>query len=56
MTEQHDKIHMPPPSAAPIIVSAGATFLLVGLVNRGLLIVGLILLAAGAGIWAFGPK
>ncbi|MGF1505389.1 MAG: hypothetical protein GYB64_13010 [Chloroflexi bacterium] len=54
--DHHEKIHMPSPSAAPIVVSAGATFLLIGVVNRSFLIIGVILLAVGGGIWAFGPR
>jgi len=52
----HDEIHMPSPSAAPIVVAAGMTLVLTGLIVTGLLIIGAILLAVGVGMWAFGPN
>lgn len=50
----HEEIHLPPPSFAPIIVAAGVTLALTGLLSPVLLIAGVGLLAAGIGIWAFG--
>jgi hypothetical protein len=52
--EHHEEIHLPAPSAAPIIVAAGMTLALVGLLETGLLFLGLALLATGIGMWAFG--
>ncbi len=51
---QHGEIHLPSPSAAPIIVAAGLTLVLTGILNTTLLIVGVLLLAIGIGVWAFG--
>jgi hypothetical protein len=47
----HDEIHMPAPSAAPIILSAGMTLTMVGLLSTPLLVVGIILTLIGAGLW-----
>lgn len=55
-TEHQEEIHLPAPSAAPILVAAGMTLTLAGLVTPLALIVGLMLLAAGIGIWAFGRR
>ena len=52
-SEHHEEFHMPSPSWAPIIVSAGATLTFVGIVLRGWLIIGLLILAVGVGMWAF---
>ena len=51
---QHEEIHLPPPSFAPIIVAAGAALTLTGLLSPVLLALGVVLLLAGIGIWAFG--
>jgi hypothetical protein len=53
-TAEHEEIHLPPPSFAPIIVAAGATLLLTGLLAPALLILGVVVLLAGIGVWAFG--
>ncbi len=53
---EHEEIHMPSSSAAPLIVGAGMTLALTGLVVPGLLIVGAIILAIGVGMWAFSPN
>jgi hypothetical protein len=55
-THNHDEIHLPAPSAAPIILAAGMTMTAIGLVSPAFLIVGIILLAVGVGMWAFGPN
>jgi hypothetical protein len=52
-THNHDEIHLPPPSVAPIIVAGGVTFTLVGLLNLPLFIVGIIMLFIGLAMWAF---
>ncbi len=51
---QREVIHLPALSAAPIVVAAGITLALTGLLYPTLLIVGVVLLAAGIGMWAFG--
>lgn len=51
--DSHDEIHMPPPSFAPIVVAAGMTLTLMGLLNTLLLIIGAVILAVGVGMWAF---
>lgn len=52
--EHTEEIHLPDPSAAPIIVAAGMTLVLTGLLSPLLLIIGLVVLAVGVGIWALG--
>ena len=47
----HDEIHLPDPSIAPLIVAAGMTFALVGLLELGLLILGVVLLMIGIALW-----
>lgn len=49
----HEEIHLPGPSAAPIIVAAGMTLSLLGLLNALFLIVGIVTLAVGVALWAF---
>ena len=51
---EHEEIHLPPPSFAPIIVAAGATLTLTGLLSPALLLLGVLVLLAGIGTWAFG--
>jgi hypothetical protein len=51
---EHEEIHLPPPSFAPIIIAAGATLTLTGLLSPVLLIFGVVILLGGIGIWAFG--
>lgn len=53
-TEEPVEIHLPSPSPAPIIVAAGMTLILTGLLSPVLLFVGVGLLALGVGIWALG--
>ena len=53
-TAEHEEIHLPPPSFAPIIVAAGATLTLTGLLSPTLLIIGVVVLFGGIGTWAFG--
>ena len=53
-TDAHEEIHLPAPSVAPLVVAAGMTLTLVGLLVPVLLIVGLLLLAGGIGMWALG--
>lgn len=55
-SDPHDVIHLPAPSAAPIVVAAGMTLVLTGLLYPTLLVVGVTLLAIGIGIWAFGSR
>jgi hypothetical protein len=50
-SHSHDEIHMPAPSIAPLLLSAGMTLTLVGLLSTPLLIVGIILTIIGAGLW-----
>ncbi|MCC6904748.1 MAG: hypothetical protein IT326_02830 [Anaerolineae bacterium] len=52
---EHSEIHLPAPSAAPLVVAAGATIAAFGVLSSGLILVGLIVLAIGIGMWAFGP-
>jgi hypothetical protein len=52
-TQHHEEIHLPAPSAAPIIVGAGMTLTLTGILSPMLLILGVVLLAIGIGMWAF---
>lgn len=52
--EHTEEIHLPDPSAAPIIVAAGMTLVLTGLLSPLMLIIGLVVLAVGVGIWALG--
>ena len=47
----HDEIHMPAPSIAPLLVAAGMTLALVGLLSTPLLVIGLVILLAGIGMW-----
>jgi hypothetical protein len=49
----HEEIHLPSPSVAPIIVAGGITFTVVGVLNPSLFVVGLVMLAVGIAIWAF---
>ncbi len=53
-TDTREEIHLPAPSIAPLIVAAGMTLTLVGVLVPALLILGLPLLAAGIGMWALG--
>lgn len=50
-THSHDEIHMPAPSIAPLLLAAGMTLTLVGLLSTTLLVVGVVLLIAGIGMW-----
>ncbi len=52
----HEGFHLPSPSIAPIIVAGGITFVLVGLLNVTLFIIGAVLLVLGIALWAFGPN
>jgi hypothetical protein len=47
------EIHLPSPSAAPIIVAAGITLLLTGLLSTTLLVFGALLFGTGIILWAF---
>ncbi len=51
--DSHEEIHLPGPSAAPIIVAAGMTLSLLGLLNALFLIVGIVTLVVGIAFWAF---
>jgi len=53
-TEEPIEIHLPEPSFAPIIVAAGMTLTLAGILSPVLLFLGIPLLAVGVGMWAFG--
>lgn len=53
-TEEPVEIHLPGPSPAPIIVAAGMTLVVTGLLSPILLFIGIGLLVLGIGIWAFG--
>jgi len=55
-SSDHEGFHLPSPSIAPVIVAGGITFVLVGLLNFALLIVGAVLLIVGIALWAFGPN
>jgi hypothetical protein len=50
-SDTHDEIHMPAPSIAPLLVAAGMTLSLVGLLSTPLLVIGLVILLAGIGLW-----
>lgn len=50
-SHSHDEIHMPAPSIAPLLLAAGMTLTLVGLLSATLLVVGVVLLIAGVGMW-----
>ncbi len=52
--EETVEIHLPDPSIAPIIVAAGMSLALTGVLWPAMLFFGLALLAAGVGIWALG--
>ncbi len=52
--EHAEQIHLPDPSAAPIVVAAGMTLVLTGLLSPLMLILGLLVLAVGVGMWALG--
>lgn len=52
--EEPIEIHLPEPSIAPLIVAAGMTLTLSGILSPVLLFLGILLLAAGVGMWAFG--
>lgn len=47
----HDEVHMPAPSIAPLLVAAGMTLTLVGILSTPLLVLGLILLLGGIAMW-----
>jgi hypothetical protein len=57
--EQHaggqDEIHMPAPSIAPLVVAAGMTLTLVGLLATPLLVIGIVTLLTGIGLWVLNP-
>jgi len=48
---QHDEIHMPTPSIAPLVLASGMALTLVGLLSKPLLVIGIILLVAGISLW-----
>lgn len=50
---EHEEIHLPPPSIAPIIVAGGITLAAVGLINLPLFVVGAVMLVIGLALWAF---
>jgi hypothetical protein len=50
-SHSNDEIHMPAPSIAPLLLAAGMTLTLVGLLSTPLLVIGVILLIAGIGLW-----
>ena len=50
----HEEIHLPSPSIAPIIVALGTTLTTVGLIdNLPMMVIGIITLVIGLAIWAF---
>jgi hypothetical protein len=50
----HDEIHLPNPSIAPIIVALGTTLTAVGLItNLPMMVIGIVTLIIGLAIWAF---
>jgi hypothetical protein len=50
---EHEEIHLPPPSIAPLIVATGITLTAVGLLVPPLLIVGALVLVIGLAMWVF---
>ncbi len=50
-SDSHDEIHMPTPSIAPLLVAAGMTLTLVGILSAPLLALGLLLLLGGIAMW-----
>jgi hypothetical protein len=48
---QHEEIHMPAPSMAPVVLAAGMALTLIGVLSTALLAIGVILLVAGIGLW-----
>lgn len=46
---------MPAPSIAPLLVSAGMTLTLVGLLASPLLVLGIVVLIIGIGLWVLVP-
>jgi hypothetical protein len=52
-TPEQARIHLPPPSLAPIIVALGAALALIGVLVRPMLFVGLLVLLIGVGGWVF---
>ncbi len=51
---EHEEIHLPPPSIAPLIVAAGITFTAVGgMLSLPLFVVGVIGLIIGLVMWVF---
>jgi hypothetical protein len=50
-SKEHDEIHMPAPSIAPLLVAAGMTLTLVGLLSTSLLVVGVLILLSGIAMW-----
>lgn len=51
--DNHEEIHLPSPSIAPIVVAAGITFALVGLLSLPILIVGAVMTLTGIALWVF---
>lgn len=51
---EHEEIHLPPPSIAPLIVATGIALTAVGLLVPPLLIVGALVLVIGLAMWVFG--
>lgn len=50
--EGHDTIHLPPPSIWPVVLAIGIAALLLGLVlNRVLLLVGVLITAGSLALW-----
>ena len=54
--DTHDEIHMPATSIAPLLVAAGMTFTLVGILSTPLLVLGVILLLGGIAMWVLAPS
>lgn len=54
--DEHHEIHLPAPSAAPIIAAAGASLLATGVIWPSMAFVGALILTIGIGVWAFGPR
>lgn len=50
---EHEEIHLPSPSIAPLIVAGGITFTAVGLLWLPLFIVGVLMLVTGIALWVF---
>jgi hypothetical protein len=51
----HDEIHLPGPSIAPLLAAAGITLTLLGIAAGPLFGFGIVILVIGAGLWVLMP-